>query len=442
MPARVGRVKNANPRRVALDVVRQVLERGRALDDIYRSDWYRGLRAPARDLAFARELAYGLCRWYTPLAGVLRERLEKPLRARDRDVEILLLLGLYQLLVAGTGAHAAVNETVAVAGQLGKGWARGLVNAVLRGVARDGIALDPAAAAWPDWLERRLRADWGERAEAVLRAGLTRAPMVLRVDTARSSVEACLERLAEAGIGAGGHPLVASAIVLQQPRAVDELPGFDDGILSVQDAAAQLAAPLLDCPPGSRVLDACAAPGGKSLHLLQRYPGIELDLLDQSRERLALARQNLERGGREARLLVGDASRPGPWCDRGGYQRILADVPCSASGVVRRHPDIPLLRGEKDIMPLLARQRAILDTLWRLLELGGKMLYATCSVFKDENEAQIGAFVDRHADCAEIPLNAADWGLARTHGRQILTGSFGMDGFYYALLGKREAGGA
>jgi len=184
------------------------------------------------------------------------------------------------------------------------------------------------------------------------------------------------------------------------------------------------------------VLDACAAPGGKTTHLLQQYENIKLDALDSSEVRLERLRQNLHRIDKSARILIGDAASPEAWFDGDNYDCILADVPCSASGVMRRHPDIKLLRRESDIMPLLAQQRKILDALWRLLKPGGKMLYSTCSVFKDENEVQIAKFLERHPDCAEVRISNAEWGEPRPHGRQILTGSDNMDGFYYGLLTK------
>jgi 16S rRNA (cytosine967-C5)-methyltransferase len=243
-----------------------------------------------------------------------------------------------------------------------------------------------------------------------------------------------LARLDADGIEARRHARVETAIELTEPRDVTGLPGFSQGLLSVQDAAAQLAATLLPCEPGARVLDACAAPGGKTIHLLQSFDDLKLDALDNSDSRLERLRQNMERTGKTARILVGDASSPGDWFDGNAYDCILADVPCSASGVLRRHPDIRLLRRESDIMPLLTLQRKIVDALWRLLKPGGSMLYCTCSVFREENEILIEDFVGRQADCVEVGLDRVAWGEARPRGRQILTGSDNMDGFYYALL--------
>lgn len=427
-----------NPRWIALQVMLRVLDKGRSLDDIFNGSWYQSLGASARDLALSRELAFGLCRWYYALLPLLASRLQKPLRDRDRDIEIILLLGLYQLLIMKTDAHAAVNETVSLAKAQQKPWARGLINAVLRTLIREAVELesDAGAQAYPDWIMGRISRDWREQAQPVLVGGNQRPPLTLRVDTRQRGVDEVIENLAADGVEAIKHEIVTSAIELPQPRDVTSLAGFSDGLLSVQDAAAQIAAQLLVCKPGARVLDACTAPGGKATHLLQQYDDIELELLDSNESRLERVRQNLQRVSKSAKLLVGDASKPEEWHSGDNYDAILADVPCSASGVIRRHPDIKLLRREGDIMPLLELQRKILDALWRLLKPGGEMLYCTCSIFKEENEIQIAKFLQRHPESVEVDIVDADWGEQRPNGRQILTGSANMDGFYYALLSK------
>jgi 16S rRNA (cytosine967-C5)-methyltransferase len=431
-------MNTANPRWIALQVMLQVVDRGRSLDDIFASDWYQSLSASPRDLALSRELVFGLCRWYYALSVLLGTRLQKPLRERDRDIEIILLLGLYQLLVLNTEAHAAVNETVKLTLSQKKTWARGLVNAVLRTVVRNKVSLDSKAQAqaYPDWVLARIHRDWGEQADQILIQGTQRPPMTLRADTRQAGLDDVINSLAAEGIEAHKHAIVETAIELSSPCDVTRLTGFAQGILSVQDAAAQIAASLLVCEPGARVLDACAAPGGKTSHLLQAYDDIQLDALDSSETRLERVRQNLARINKSAVILVGDAADPGSWFSGNDYDCILADVPCSASGVMRRHPDIKLLRRESDIMPLLAQQRKILDALWRLLKPGGRMLYSTCSIFKDENEVQVAKFLQRHPDCTEVVAPDAVWGEPRPQGRQILTGRDNMDGFYYALLTK------
>lgn len=434
-------MNDANPRWIALQVMLKLLDKGRSLDDLLQGEWFQGLPASARDLGLSREICFGLCRWYFALQELLQQRLQKPLRARDRDIELILLIGLYQLLVMGTEAHAAVNETVKLTLAQKKKWASGLVNAVLRGVIRDKLALDKDAAlrACPPWMRARIEQDWGEQAAGIMLALNQRPPMTLRVDTRQVSRADWLAGLAEQGLDAAPHPLVDTAVVMSSACDVARLPGFAEGRVSVQDAAAQLAAPLLDCEPGARVLDACAAPGGKSMHLLQRYADIKLDALDNSAARLQRLRQNLARSGRTARVLVGDAALPQSWCEAVEYDAILADVPCSASGVLRRHPDIKLLRRESDIMPLREQQARILDALWSVLKPGGKMLYSTCSIFKEENELQVGAFLERHPQARAVSLDAATWGSARPCGRQILPGSGNMDGFYYALLARCDS---
>ena len=429
------------PREIALQVMLQLLERGRSLDDIFASSWYRGLAGDARDLALSRELAFGLCRWYLPLTSILENRLDKPLRARDRDVELMLLLGLYQLLVMRTPAHAAVNESVALARRRRKTWAGGLINAVLRGVIRDRVELDDdPGRAYPAWMRQRISEDWPAAAPAIMAAGNARAPMTLRVDIASVSREAFLAQLESSQIEATAHEIVPGAVNLARPCAVDSIPGFAEGRASVQDAAAQLAAPLLDCAPGMHVLDACAAPGGKSAQLLQATAGLRLDALDLDAQRLERVAQNLRRIGAEAKLVCGDAAAPDDWYDGEAYERVLVDAPCSASGVIRRHPDIRLLRCESDIIPLVERQRLILDACWQLLKPGGKLLYSTCSIFRAENELQVDAFLRRHADALEIPLLEQGWGQQRQPGRQVFSGEHDMDGFYYALLQRKADG--
>lgn len=426
------------PRWIALQIILQVVDRGRTLDEILSSDWYLGSAADKRDLAFARELAYGVSRWYSSLQSMLKPRLKKPLRNKDSDVEIILLLGLYQLLYIKTDVHAAVNETVKLAAMQKKPWARGLVNAILRQIVRDEveISVENHALSYPQWIVEKLRKDWGQQADSVLEAGNQRAPMTLRINLAKTTLSDYLATLLTAENEAVANELVATSIELKNPCDVYALPGFEAGLVSVQDASAQLAAPLLQCEKGMKVLDACAAPGGKSVHLLELYPELKLDALDQSPLRMERVSQNLKRAGKEARLIVGDAGNSTDWFDGAQYDRILADLPCSASGVIRRHPDIKLLRRPADIKRLVELQRSLLASLWALLKPGGKLLYSTCSIFKDENENQLLAFVESNQDCEELKLERADWGERRPMGYQILPGKSNMDGFYYALLHK------
>jgi 16S rRNA (cytosine967-C5)-methyltransferase len=397
---------------------------------------------PEGERALLAELAYGTCRWFQRLDFLLARLLERPLKPRDADLKALLLVGLYQLGGTRVATHAAVDETVAAARALGKDWATGLVNAVLRAFLRDRAALeaaaaaDPAAAhAHPAWLVTRLQAAWPDDWAAVLRAGNGRPPMALRVNRLRGSTADYLDALAAAGLAAAAVDAVPSAVVLDQPVDVGRLPGFGGGAVSVQDAGAQLAAPLLDPRPGEAVLDACAAPGGKTGHLLEWCPEARVTAVDVDPRRLQRVSENLGRLGLAARLAQGDAERPdGDWAaDR--YDRILLDVPCTATGVIRRHPDIKLLRRAPDVAELVGRQARILDAVWPLLRPGGILLYVTCSLLPEENQRQIDGFLGRRPDACAVPIDAP-WGRPAGAGRQILTGERGMDGFYYARLAR------
>ncbi len=412
---------------------------GKALDDALAVGRERVVD---RDRPLLAELAYGACRWYHRLNFVLEQLLTRPLKARDRDLRALLLVGLYQLNEGGFPAHAAVAATAGAAARLGKGWATGLVNAVLRNAQRRSAEL----AAWvgrtpearwsqPAWLLETIQNAWPERAGAVLAGLLERPPMTLRVNLARTTLAEQVARLTAAGITVRPVVGVPSALMLDRPQPVNELPGFAEGLISVQDAGAQLAAGLLDLEPGMAVLDACSAPGGKSGHLLETAPGIKLTALDVDAHRLERVAENLGRLGFEAELVAGDAAGEGLWSRR-RYDRILADVPCTATGVIRRHPDIKLLRRREDVAPLAARQQAILKRLWQLLRPGGKLLYATCSLLPEENEAQVARFLQGHAD-ARACMPTLPRGRVTGHGVQLLPEDRETDGFYYAVLEKR-----
>ncbi|SMF94140.1 16S rRNA (cytosine967-C5)-methyltransferase [Methylomagnum ishizawai] len=389
------------------------------------------------DRAFVQALCYGVARWYWRLDRILALLTHKPIK--DAEVRMLALLGLYQLKYTRVKPHAAVAETVAAVGP--KVWAKPLLNGVLRNYQREQDRLEAeadtdesAALAHPGWLIRQLRKDWPAHYADTLHHNNAAPPLALRVNLARNSREAYLERLAEAGIAAVAAAVGAGAIIVETPVPVEKLPGFAEGAVSVQDVAAQLAAPLLGLAAGQRVLDVCAAPGGKTAHLLEARPDLaEVVAIDISSERLTRVHGNLQRLGLAATVLVGDATQPESWWDGRRFDRILVDAPCSATGVIRRHPDIKLLRRATDIAELAAAQARILEAMWPLLAPGGRLLYATCSVLKRENEQRIAAFLDAHPEARERPI-MADWGIPARHGRQILAGQNGMDGFYYALL--------
>jgi len=394
-----------------------------------------------RDRALLRELCYGSLRRHPQLSALVRPLLRKPFKERDRDIEQLLIVGAYQILFTRIPAHAALNSAVEACRALRKEWATGLVNGVLRNLQRSGAAalddLPPAAAqAHPEWLWQRLRAAWPEQADAVFAANNEHPPMCLRVNRRRATRESYLDALSAAGIEADPCTLADSGIRLRTPRDISALPDFDAGSASVQDEAAQLAAPLLQAEPGQRVLDACCAPGGKTGHLLEQQPDLDLWALDSVPERLDRVAANLNRLQLHARLIAGDATRPATWWDGKHFDRILLDAPCSGTGVIRRHPDIKLLRTAADIVQLAALQLQLLQALWPLLAPGGVLLYATCSILPEENTQVLERFLALTPDAREFPI-AADWGLAQPVGRQLLPGANACDGFYYARLRKQ-----
>lgn len=384
------------------------------------------LRAAAMDLAYTALRAYGRGDFF------LARLLARPLT--EARVETLLLLALARLEAQPARAYTTVDQAVAAAATLAGGRFKALVNAVLRNFLRQREALFAAAQddevachQHPAWWIARLKRDHPEHWPATLAAGNTRPPLTLRVNRRRIASAEFLARLTEAGIAA--RALGDESILLEQPLPVERIPGFADGLCSVQDAGAQRAAHLLDVHDGQRVLDVCAAPGGKSAHLLEQAE-LELTALDVDAVRAARIGENLARLGLAATIKVGDGTTPKTWWDGRPFDRILADVPCSASGVVRRHPDAKWLRREADISRFARLQRQILDAIWQTLAPGGKMLYVTCSLFATENEEQVASFAGRHADAMRLPL--ADSG---TPGLQLLPNAE-HDGFYYALLQK------
>lgn len=393
----------------------------------------------ARDQGFVQECAYGVLRYYYALRQRLGGLLAKPLKKRDAEIEALLLSGLYQLFELGAPPHAVVDASASACRELDRAWATALVNAILRASLRKTSARgdeDPEVR-WnhPRWLVEAITAAYPQHGASILAANLARPPFSLRVNRRRSTREAYLRELDAAGIAARLLPDCTDGIVVETPLPVARLPGFATGLVSVQDGAAQLAAPLLDARPGQRVLDACAAPGGKAMHLLETVAPLELTALDLDPARLARVHDNARRLGLDCRIVAGDAATPATWWDGQAYDRILIDAPCSATGVIRRHPDIKLHRRAADIPALAARQGAILDALWPLLREGGKLLYATCSILPQENDAVIDAALARHPDAAVDTLRV-DCGIATRHGRQLLPGEHDMDGFYYSLIGK------
>jgi len=426
-----------NTRLIAAKVLTSVIRDGQSLTAALNNTL--GVVESDKDRAFIQALCYGVCRNFHRLDYILSQMLDKPLK--DLDVKALALIGLYQLKFMRVKSHAAVSETVLAARK--KPWAKALINALLRSYLRGQEGFEQKAdnvksalVSHPDWLIQQIEQDWPIQAQQIFQQNNEQPPMALRVNLANISQDQYLQKLRDQGIEAEAVSFCRSAILLNKPAVVDILPGFNEGWVSVQDTAAQLAAELLDVQIGHRVLDVCAAPGGKAAHILEHQPKVrELVAVDIDKLRLQRVNDNFQRLKLSAKLIVGDASKPEDWWDGQLFDRILLDVPCSALGVIRRHPDIKLLRRAEDISTLQVLQQRIMTAVWPLLAPGGIMLYATCSILKQENEQQIEAFLATNANAIEVPINA-DWGLVRRYGRQILTGESAMDGFYYALIRK------
>ena len=430
--------KPANPRLLAVKALRQITENGQPLDAALTA------LGDSRDRPWLQELLYGVLRHYYLLNAVAGQLLKKPLKDHDYDIHLLILVGLYELAYMETKAHAAVNETVAVTRALKKNWASGLVNACLRRAQREHETLyqqacndEEARYDHPGWLIRKIRDQYPESWQAILEANNQRPPMHIRVNSRQITRDDYLAQLEAAGMAAEPLECCSDGIALLRAVPVTQLPGFGEGQVSVQDGAAQLAAVLLDLAPGQRVLDACAAPGGKACHILEREPALaSLEMVENSAARAERIGQNLARLGLTGELHIADASAPDSWWDGAPYQRILLDAPCSATGVIRRHPDIKLHRTPEQIRSAVQLQAKILDALWPLVDRGGKLLYVTCSILPEENESQIRSFLSRYDDADEVALNLP-WTQRRDHGYQILPGSSGLDGFYYGCFEKR-----
>ena len=430
------------PRRQCLAALSRVILKGESLT-VALADETRDL--PAREAAWSRALAYATVRWYIRLEAMVEGMLERPLKPRDAVIRVLLCQGLAEIFHFGTPDHAAVRETAELARTVQRPGSVGLVNALLRRALREReeltVVMDRSPVsrhACPSWLIAGIRDAFPDQWEAVLQASTDPAPMTLRVNLARISREELRERLMQQGCAAEPHPLVPCALTLAEPMDVQDLPGFAEGLVSVQDAAAQWAALLLAPRAGDRVLDACAAPGGKTGHLLECAGG-ELDLLalDVDGGRLGLVRDNLRRLGYPARMQIGDLADPEVWWDGQPFDAILLDVPCSATGVIRRHPDIKLLRRPGDIADLAVRQGELLTAAWGLLRSGGRLLYATCSLLRAENEAVVQAWLAGNPNARAVALDFPG-GTDREVGRAIALGTSGMDGFFYALLERQD----
>ncbi len=394
------------------------------------------------DRALLQELCFGTCRYYPQLQAYTECLLDKPLRAKDNDVQALLLLGLYQLLHTRIPDHAAIGETVEVARLINKPWATKLINGVLRSFQRDSVKINEFLAGnrafksnHPAWMEAMISKCWPEQFDSLISANNQHPPFTLRLNLRKQPRDAYLQQLAELNIAARPTPFSPYGITLEQACDLRKLPGFAEGWISVQDEAAQLSADLLQLSANMRVLDACAAPGGKTGHLLELEPSLKVTALDVEERRLQRVRENLARLNVNADIRCGDGTRPWDWWDGELFDRILLDAPCSATGIIRRHPDIKVLRTPEELDKLGELQQQLLKSLWPSLKPGGLLLYATCSIMPKENTRVIEAFMARNKDASCDSLDA-DWGLTQARGRQLLPQLDGHDGFYYARLRK------
>ncbi|MGB1270493.1 MAG: 16S rRNA (cytosine(967)-C(5))-methyltransferase RsmB [Endozoicomonas sp.] len=393
-----------------------------------------------RDRPLLAELCYGTLRYYYRLDAWLKFLTEKPLKEKEQDIHNLVLVGLYQLFYTRIPPHAAIGETVQATRGLGKAWARGLVNGILRNAQRQFVELQAleqrspvCAHAHPKWLINALKKAWPKHYPKILKGNNQPPPMTLRVNQQKIQPGRYLKKLLDGCLTAKQSNIAPQAITLGKAVDVDKLPLFREGAVSVQDESAQLAASLIKARPGNHILDACCAPGGKTCHLLELNDGITLDALDMDGLRLERVGENLERLGLSANILRGDATQPNHWHDGKAYDHILLDAPCSATGVIRRHPDIKLLRKAADIDSLASLQQQILQTIWPLLKPGGTLLYATCSIMPQENHQQIECFLKETPDARLEPIQA-QWGQDTGFGRQLFPGT--GDGFFYSLLTK------
>ena len=423
-------------RHAAARVLDAVLHRGRSL----KGEFANALPKldDTRDRALVEAICFAVLRERARYAAALDAWVSKPLGRRDDPLRALLYVGFAQIDALKLPAHAAVDATVEAARAMKRPHQAGMVNALLRRALREGVPAGDPAAAWPSWLIDTLRQDWPQQADAILAGSATQAPLWLRAHRGRVSADAYAARLADAGIAATTHASLPDALRLDDSIAVAALPGFDDGDVSVQDGSAQAVADALAPARGARVLDACAAPGGKAAHLLERDPTLRLVALDIDARRLRRTADTLHRVGVDAQveLKAADATDVDAWWDGTPFEAVLIDAPCSATGIVRRQPDVLLHRRPEDIDALVATQARLLDALWTTLAPGGALVYATCSVLARENAQQIDAFLARTPDALAEPLDAA-LGHVAGAGRQRLPGEDGMDGFFYAKLRKR-----
>jgi len=429
-------------RLIASQIIEQIVEKNITLSKALQNN--ESFKNAGKDKALIQEMSYGTFRWYIQLEYILNQLLEKGIKKKDSRLKYLIMIGLYQLAYMRIPAHAVVSETVETCKKINMAWAKGLVNAILRRYIRESDKLDPLLnndeaiqTSHPTWFIEQLKQDWPDEWRSILDANNQRPPMYLRVNQLHNNRQDYLRKLQETGIDATATLHSEQGILLEQAKDVEQLPGFNKGAISVQELAAQLAAELLDLKPELKVVDACAAPGGKSAHILESQTELKsLTLIEIDPGRAKKISETLERLNLKATIKISDINDLENWWNKKKFDRILLDAPCSATGVIRRHPDIKLLRTAEEVSHICHLQMKLLNTLWQTLKPNGLLLYVTCSILKQENSDVIKDFIAINDDCLLKPIEAT-WGIDTGYGRQILTGQDNMDGFFYACLEKK-----